>query len=65
MWFEWTGEVTADGRLSRVIGTGADGTLQIPGNIARGYPAALHIRLMGVNGLGKVYTLDRNYTLDK
>ena len=29
------------------------------------YPAALHVRLYGMNGLGKVYTLDRNYTLTK
>jgi hypothetical protein len=65
MWFEWTGEVTVDGRLSRVIGTGADGSFSIPGNIARNYPAALHVRVMGINGLGKVYVLDRNYTLNK
>jgi hypothetical protein len=63
MLYEWTGEVTVDGRLSRVIGTGANGTLQIPPNIALRYPAALHVKVTGINGLGKVYTLDRNYTL--
>jgi hypothetical protein len=65
MLYEWTGEVTVDNRSYRVIGTGAGGTLQIPANIARDYPAALHIKILGMNALGKVYALDRNYTLTK
>jgi hypothetical protein len=65
MMYEWTAEVTVDGRSYRVIGAGANGTLRIPPNIAHNYPAALHIRILGMNGLGKVYALDRNYTLTK
>jgi hypothetical protein len=65
MTYEWTGEVTADSRSYRVIGTGADGTFSIPANIAHEYPAALHVRLLGMNALGKVYVLDRNFTLTK
>ena len=65
MTYEWTGEVTADNRSYRVIGTGANGTFRIPANIAREYPAALHVKITGMNGLGKVYVLDRNYTLTK
>ena len=52
MMYEWTGEVTVSGRSYRVIGTGANGVFQIPANIARDYPAALHIRIAGMNGLG-------------
>ena len=63
--FEWTGEVTVDNRSYRVIGTGADGTFQIPVNIAREYPAALHVKVLAMNALGKVYVLDRNYSLTK
>ena len=63
--FEWTGEVSVDERSYRVIGLGAEGTFTIPANIAVNYPAALHIRLSAMNGLGKVYVLDRNYTLSK
>jgi len=63
--FEWTGEVSVDERSYRVIGTGAEGTFTIPANIAANYPAALHIRLSAMNALGKVYVLDRNYTLNK
>jgi len=65
MLFEWTGEVSVDERSYRVIGTGFDGTFTIPANIAANYPAALHVRLSAMNGLGKVYVLDRNYTLNK
>jgi hypothetical protein len=65
MAYEWTGEVTAGERSYRVIGTGAAGTFTIPANIAPDYPAALHIKLVGMNGLGKVYILDRNYTLTR
>jgi hypothetical protein len=65
MMYEWTGEVTVSERSYRVIGTGPDGTFQIPESIASDYPAALHVRLTGMNGLGKVYILDRNYTLTK
>ena len=61
----WTGEVTVSGHGYRVIGTGANGTFRIPANIAAEYPAALHVRLYGMNGLGKVYSLDRNFTLTK
>jgi hypothetical protein len=65
MMYEWTGEVTADNQSYRVIGTGANGTFRIPADIAKNYPAALHIRIFGMNGLGKVYALDRNYMLTK
>jgi hypothetical protein len=61
----WTGEVTVSGRSYRVIGTGAAGMFHIPANIAAEYPAGLHVRLYAMNGLGKVYALDRNYSLTK
>jgi hypothetical protein len=61
----WTGEIAASGQGYRVIATGANGTFRIPANIANEYPAAFHVRLYGMNGLGKVYTLDRNYTLTR
>jgi hypothetical protein len=63
MMFLWTGEVSAAGQGYRVIGTGAQGTLRIPGNIAGNYPALLHVRLFGMNTYGKVYSLDKVYTL--
>lgn len=65
MMYEWTGEVTVSERSYRVIGTGMEGTFQIPAGVAIDYPASLHVKLLGLNGLGKVYTADRNYTLTK
>lgn len=61
----WTGEVAVSNRGYRVIATGATGTFRIPANIAAEYPAGFHVRLYAMNGLGKVYVLDRNYTLTK
>jgi hypothetical protein len=63
MQYLWTGEVTADEQSYRVIGTGAQGTFQIPANIAVRFPALLHVHLTAMNALGKVYALDRNYQL--
>lgn len=65
MMYEWTGEVTIDQRSYRVVGAGATGTFHIPANIAKDYPASLHLHILGMNALGKVYALDRNYTLTK
>lgn len=64
MLYLWTGEVTADDEGYRVLGTGAEGTFQIPANIVRHFPATLHVRLFGLNGLGKLYSVDRNFEVN-
>jgi len=61
----WTGEVTADGQGYRVIGTGPEGIFNIPPNIASRFPAGIHVRVIGMNGYGKVYTADRNFQLNR
>ena len=58
MWL-WTGDVSADGQGYRVIGTGPKGILQNLGQLAKNYPANMHLRLYGMNANGKVYALDR------
>ena len=63
--YEWTAEVTVSGRSWRLVGIGPNGTLRIPADIADSFPAALHLRLFGMNAYGKVYVTDRNYTLTK
>jgi len=65
MVYEWTGEVTVSGRSYRVLGTGPEGTFRIPPDIAAEYPASLHLKVLGMNGLGKVYVIDRNFILNK
>jgi hypothetical protein len=64
MWL-WTGEVAADQQGFRVIGTGPQGTFQIPANLTSTYPANLAVRLYGMNSHGKVYSMIRIYRLDK
>ena len=61
---EWTGEVTADGEGFRVIGTGRQGTFQIPRSIVRSLPAALRVRISVLNANGKAYELDKVYRLN-
>ncbi|HVY92258.1 MAG TPA: DUF5060 domain-containing protein [Bryobacteraceae bacterium] len=61
----WTAEVGASGRGYRVIGTTQGGAFRLPPDMSDNYPAGLHIRIFAMNGLGKVYSLDRNYELRK
>jgi hypothetical protein len=54
----WMGEVAADRQGYRVLATGAKGTMQLPRDIAKSFPATMHMRLYGMNANGKVYELD-------
>jgi len=65
MLFLWTAEVAADGRGSRVLGTGAQGTFTVPPAIAANFPAVLSVHLLGLNAFGKAYQTDRVYQLEK
>jgi hypothetical protein len=55
----WTGEVATDGQGYRVLGTGPKGTLKIPPEIARHFPAVLQLRVAAMNANGKVYMADK------
>ena len=65
MMYLWTGEVAADERGFRVLGTGAPGTFVIPPSIATNYPAVLSIHLTALNANGKAYAADKVYQLTK
>lgn len=65
MMYLWSGEVVADGRGVRVLGTGASGTFVIPPSIAANFPAVLSVHLMALNAFGKAYVTDRVYQLDQ
>jgi hypothetical protein len=65
MMFLWTGEVVADGRGFRVLGTGSSGTLTVPSSVAANFPAVLSIHLTALNANGKAYQTDRVYQLNK
>jgi hypothetical protein len=64
MWL-WTGEVASDGRGYRVLGTGQQGTFNIPASLAKSYPAVMNLRLYGMNLNGKVYALDRALQINR
>ncbi len=63
MRYLWTVEVSADGQGARVLATGARGQAWFPRDIARKFPAAVLLRLTGMNANGKVYQTDRIYQL--
>lgn len=65
MTYLWTGEVAADGRGWRVIGTGSPGSFTIPESIATNYPAVVSVHLTALNANGKLYSTDRVYQLNK
>jgi hypothetical protein len=58
MMYLWIGEVAADGQGFRVLATGPKGTLHVPADIAKKYPAVMHLRVYGMNANGKVYARD-------
>jgi hypothetical protein len=61
----WTAEVPASGLGYRVLATTQFGRFLVPPDIARQFPATLHMRLAGIDGNGKLYLTDRVYTLTK
>ena len=60
---EWTAEVFVDGEGYRVVGSGREGTMQIPRSIAGSLPAVLSVRAALLNANGKAYLLDKVYRL--
>jgi hypothetical protein len=63
MMFLWTGEIPSGGQGARVLGTGREGELRIPPAIAKPLPNVLSMRLVGMNANGKIYIIDKVYTL--
>lgn len=62
MWL-WTGEVSADGQGYRVLATGQKGVMRPLTGVAKNFPATMHLRVYGMNANGKVYAIDRAFTL--
>jgi hypothetical protein len=65
MMYLWTGEVTADHQGYRVLGTGAEGTMQPTSRLAINFPAILLLRVYGMNANGKVYLLTKAVQLNR
>ena len=61
----WIAEVAGAGIGAQVIGTAQFGSFTIPATLTRHYPATLSIRLVGVDGLGRVFETFKPYRLEK
>ena len=59
----WLAEVAGSGVGPRVLGTTQYGAFSIPPDLTRRYPATLGIRLVGVDGLGRVYEAFKPFRL--
>ncbi len=60
---EWTGEVTIENEGYRVVGSGREGTMQIPKSIADRLPGVISVRANILNANGKAYVVDKVYRL--
>jgi hypothetical protein len=59
------GEVSGSGRTARVIGTEQFGRFQIPSSLTDRYPATFSLRLLAVDGAGRLFEGFRAFTLEK
>ncbi len=59
----WTGEVTGANRGQRVLGTVQSGRFTVPGDLTPTYPATLSVRLVGIDGAGRLFEAFRTYVL--
>jgi hypothetical protein len=65
MTWVWTGDAAAGAQGYRVLFTGASGTVPLPPDLSATFPTDMHLRLYGMNALGKVYEVDTACGLNK
>jgi hypothetical protein len=63
MYWLWTAEVAGSGVGARVVGTQQFGRFKVPERLTEHYPATLQIRLLGVDGAGRVFEAFKPYRL--
>ena len=61
----WTVEVPGSGAGYRVLATRQFGHFKVPSNLTLRYPATLQVRLLGVDGLRRIFESFKTYTLVK
>ncbi|MDX2152959.1 MAG: DUF5060 domain-containing protein [Bryobacteraceae bacterium] len=66
MMYLWTAEIPGDPRGFRVLATGAQGEFRVPIDWLGDKPdGVLSVRLTGMNAVGKVYAIDRVFTVKR
>jgi hypothetical protein len=63
MMYLWMGEVSVDGQGYRVLGSGPKGVIRNLNQVAKNFPATMHLRVYGMNANGKVYAIDRAFSV--
>jgi hypothetical protein len=63
MMYILTGEDVRDGQGYRFLASGKEGTFVVPKELVQSLPAALSVRVGGLNAAGKLYILDANFPL--
>jgi len=63
MMYLWTGEAVGTGQGFRVLGTGREGEFQISKKLPEAKPGTFTLHATGMNANGKVYILDRVFSL--
>lgn len=61
----WTAEVAGSGYTARVIGAEQFGRFRLPEKLTDVYPATLSIRLLGLDGAGRLYEAFKAYRLER
>ena len=61
----WTAEVAGSGRGARVLGTAQSGRFAVPSSLTDSYPATLSVRVMGIDGAGRMFEAFRTYALQR
>ncbi len=59
----WQGEVAGSGRGPRILGTVQGGKFLVPASLTGSYPATLSVRLVGLDGAGRLFEAFRTYRL--
>ena len=59
----WTVEVAGSGRGQRILAAKQFGSFEIPADIAKSYPATLSVRLVGIDGAGRLFEDFKPYTV--
>ncbi len=59
----WMVEVAGSGRGQRILAAEQFGSFEIPADIAKSYPATLSVRLIGIDGAGRLFEDFKPYTV--
>lgn len=57
----WTAEAAGSGRGRRILGTRQFGSFPLPADVAASYPATLSVRLLGIDGAGRLFEAFKAY----